>query len=50
MVKYTPSRGDIVWLEFDPQRGNEIKKTRPAFVISPESYNIKTGLALSKKP
>lgn len=46
MVKYTPRRGDIVWLEFDPQKGNEIKKTRPAFVISPESYNIKTGLAL----
>lgn len=41
-----PNRNDIVWLEFDPQKGNEIKKTRPAFVISPRNYNIKTGLAL----
>ncbi len=46
MVKYTPQRGDIVWLEFDPQKGKEIQKTRPALVISPQSYNLKTGLAL----
>jgi mRNA interferase MazF len=46
MVKYIPDRNDVVWLEFDPQKGNEIKKTRPAFVISPYKYNVKTGLAL----
>lgn len=46
MVAYTPRRGDIVWLEFDPQKGKEIQKTRPALVISPQSYNAKTGLAL----
>jgi mRNA interferase MazF len=41
-----PSKGDIVWLNFDPEQGNEIKKTRPALVISPHKYNIKTNLAL----
>jgi mRNA interferase MazF len=46
MVKYTPHRGDIVWLNFDPQQGKEITKTRPALVISPKKYNIKTGLAI----
>lgn len=46
MVKYVPKRGDIVWLEFDPQKGKEIQKTRPALVISPLSYNQKVGLAL----
>src|SRR4029078_4222046 len=46
MVKYTPKAGDIVWLEFDPQKGKEIKKTRPALTISPYSYNLKTGLGL----
>lgn len=46
MVAYTPKRGDIVWLEFNPQRGKEIQKTRPAVVISPCSYNHKTGLGL----
>ena len=46
MVRYVPKRGDIVWLDFDPQKGSEIKKTRPALVISPYEYNLKTGLAL----
>ncbi len=43
---YIPKRGDIVWLEFDPQKGKEIQKTRPALVISPLQYNKKTGLGL----
>jgi mRNA interferase MazF len=46
MVEYVPKRGDIVWLEFDPQKGKEIQKTRPALVISPYQYNKKTGLGL----
>ena len=46
MVGYTPKRGDIIWLEFDPQKGKEIQKARPALTISPHSYNLKTGLGL----
>lgn len=43
---YIPDRGDIVWLNFEPQKGNEITKTRPALVISPKKYNAKTNLAV----
>lgn len=43
---YSPERGDIVWLDFDPQIGHEQKGRRPAIVISPKLYNSKTGLAL----
>lgn len=43
---YIPSRKDIIWLDFDPQRGREIQKMRPALTISPENYNQKTGLGL----
>lgn len=46
MVSYVPDRGDIVWLNFEPQKGNEITKTRPALVVSPQKYNIKTNLAV----
>jgi mRNA interferase MazF len=46
MVRYAPKPGDIIWLEFDPQRGKEIQKTRPALTISPHAYNLKTGLGL----
>ncbi len=45
MVKrYIPDAGDVVWLEFDPQAGHEQAGHRPALVISPASYNGKTGL------
>lgn len=42
--RYVPDSGDIVWLEFDPQTGHEQAGHRPALVISPASYNGKTGL------
>ena len=41
-----PERGDLIWLEFEPQAGREIQKTRPALVLSPASYNAKTRLCL----
>lgn len=44
--KYVPSRGDIVWLSFNPQAGHEQSGHRPAVVISPKEYNGKVGLAL----
>ncbi|BBD57490.1 transcriptional modulator of MazE/toxin MazF [Nostoc sp. HK-01] len=43
---YVPNRGDIVYLDFEPTRGHEQKGVRPAFVISPYTYNEKTSLAL----
>lgn len=43
---YIPSKGDIVWLDFDPQFGNEIKKRRPALVLSSRKYNHKSRFAL----
>ena len=43
---YIPERGDIVWLDFNPQSGHEQKGKRPAVVLSPKEYNEKTGLGL----
>lgn len=43
---YTPERGDVVWLQFDPQAGHEQAGKRPAIVISPAVYNRRVGLAL----
>lgn len=44
--RYIPSRGDIVYLDFDPAKGREQKGHRPAFILSPRSYNAKSSLAL----
>ncbi len=34
-----PKRGEIYWVTFDPSQGTEIKKTRPAIVISNNMLN-----------
>jgi mRNA interferase MazF len=41
---FVPDAGDVVWLEFDPQAGHEQAAHRPAVVLSPASYNGRTGL------
>lgn len=48
MVKkrYIPEKGDLVWLEFNPQAGHEQNGHRPAICISQKLYNQKTGMAL----
>jgi mRNA interferase MazF len=43
---YVPDRGDVVWLEFDPQAGHEQAGHRPALVLSPSAYNRRSGLML----
>lgn len=45
-MPYIPDAGDIVWIHFDPQAGQEQAKHRPAVVLSPASYNAKAGLLL----
>ena len=45
-MSYIPSKGDIVWVEFNPQKGHEQAGVRPAVVISPYEYNAKTSLAI----
>ena len=45
-MAYTPDRGDIVWITFNPQAGHEQAGRRPALVLSPAAYNGKVGLAI----
>jgi len=43
---YIPDRGDVVWINMNPQAGHEQTGRRPAVVLSPYPYNAKVGLAL----
>ena len=45
-MTYIPSRGDIVWITFNPQAEHEQAGRRPALVLSPSAYNDKVGLAI----
>jgi mRNA interferase MazF len=38
-VTAAPRRGDIYWVALDPTLGTEIRKTRPAVVVSNDSCN-----------
>ncbi|GIO13108.1 mRNA-degrading endonuclease [Cohnella xylanilytica] len=41
-----PSRGDLIWLDFDPQAGREQAGRRPAIVLSEANFNELTGFAV----
>lgn len=45
-ANYLPDRGDLVWITLNPIAGHEQAGRRPAIVISPRSYNRKTGLCV----
>jgi mRNA interferase MazF len=44
--RYIPSAGDLIWIDFHPQAGREQSKRRPALVVTDQSYNRASGLAL----
>ena len=46
MSQYIPERNDIIWLDFEPVKGKDIGKYRPALVLSSKEYNRKTGLLI----
>lgn len=44
MTEYIPTKGDIVWIDFDPSTGKEIKKRRPTLVVSQKTLMIEPNL------
>src|ERR1700690_3986201 len=46
VTPYVPDTGDIVMMDFDPQVGREQARRRPALVLTDQSYNRASGLAI----
>jgi mRNA interferase MazF len=50
MVKKTgawlPERQDIIWIDCNPQVGQEMRDIHPFLVLSPQSFNDKTSLVI----
>jgi mRNA interferase MazF len=44
---YVPDAGDLVWLDFNPQAGREQAGLRPAVILSPRYFNLRTSLAFA---
>lgn len=46
-MNYKPKQGDIVFIDFDPSKGYEVQKRRPALVMSRNEYNISTNIVIA---
>jgi mRNA interferase MazF len=48
MVKaiWTPDRQDIIWIDCNPQIGQEMRGVHPFLVLSPRAFNDKTSLVI----
>lgn len=41
-----PKKGDLIFMQFDPQSGHEQSGYRPGIVLSPYSFNLTTHFAV----
>lgn len=48
MVKaaWVPDRQDIIWIDCNPQAGQEMRDVHPFLVLSPRIFNDKTSLVI----
>jgi mRNA interferase MazF len=40
---WAPDRRDMIWINFNPQAGREMKAIHPLLVLSPREFNERTG-------
>jgi mRNA interferase MazF len=43
---WVPDRRDIIWIDFNPQVGREMKDMHPMLVLSPKSFNERTSILI----
>jgi mRNA interferase MazF len=45
-ANWVPDRQDIIWIDFSPQVGREMKDLHPMLVLSPRAFNDRTSLVI----
>lgn len=45
-ANWVPERQEIIWIDCNPQRGNEMKDFHPFLVLSTKQFNVKTSLVI----
>ena len=45
-LAWVPDRQDIIWIDCNPQVGQEIRNVHPFLVLSPRIFNEKTSLVI----
>jgi len=43
---WVPDRRDMIWIDFNPQVGGEMKDEHPMLVLSTKAFNERTGIVI----
>lgn len=43
---WVPDRQDVIWIDCNPQRGQEMRDIHPFLVLSPKNFNARTSLVI----
>ena len=43
---WVPDRRDMIWIDFSPQVGSELKDEHPMLILSPKAFNERTNLVI----
>ena len=43
---WAPDRGDVIWIDCNPQAGREMRDMHPMAVLSPKAFNARTGIVI----
>lgn len=43
---WAPDRQDVIWIDCNPQAGAEMRDLHPMLVLSPRTFNTKTGIVI----
>lgn len=43
---WVPDRRDMIWIDFNPQRGREMRDLHPMLVLSPKAFNERTSIVI----
>ena len=43
---WVPERQEMIWIEFNPQSGREMRNRHPLLVLSPRAFNERTGIVI----
>lgn len=43
---WAPQRQEVIWIDCNPQRGQEMRDVHPFLVLSPQAFNERTSLVI----
>jgi mRNA interferase MazF len=45
-AEWVPERGEVIWINCNPQAGREMRDRHPLLVLSPRNFNERTSLVI----